>query len=418
MKILFHTLLIIFIAGIAGLANVVCGAGSLPVPIVERLVGQTDDETLVIGLRSPRISSDGGMTWRLGQWCKWDESVDLSSNAMRSDECAEIKWGQEKVETPRGTHAIQEGRIVLITAHTRHIVYSPPHLEDEADVRFNEFVSRRDACYGSGCSPYPINIVYHTSTGNVVASMGIQGPIVVDKDGHWKHVTEGFSPTEFSTANQMRTVFSAPELWGVAVALALAATATVLAFLQVPTIIANRRIPFGRRVSLLVAPLIMVPVVFAAMSGFGIVEAFGIALFALLLLLPCALRKEASGAIGLAASVYAVIACLVALKALFSGYVSHYSYPDAEEVQTIIGTVGGIALGLIALVALSRSASRDPQLLVTVQLAMVGLYAMGFLVGIVQGFDLGAAKLYALALVLAAALFFGYYLYHRQGAAP
>ena len=420
--------LVMLIAGVAALSGGAIVSSSGP-PEPRRLVGQIDDGTLVLGIWDPYISSDGGLTWRSVHWYSVGHSVRFPYDEEWSEDYVEVEWGDEQAETPRGTYAIEdrriiritggligvelpdqtykfrfdreENRLVLVTDETREVIYSPPYLRNEVHVRFEEFTARRDGCFW-GCSPYPISIVYHAPTGNVVASMGTHGIIVVDSTGNWKHVTvdQQFRPMDFSTTNQIRSVFNRGGIWWTATALAIAATATALALSQLITSIESL---FGCLFTLLVpaSVLILAALAFALLID-GYSTAFVVVSF-IVLLATGALWLKNPRAMGLGSSVCAVIASTLALKALYSGTVDDYSMIyDADTLMSFIGVLVGIVLGLVALVTFRPSLHQLP-VVVAALLGMIMLIVLAFFIDIVQGFDLSAGKLYAFIFVLMAA---------------
>ena len=190
-------------------------------------------------------------------------------------------------------------------------------------------------------------ITYHFPTGHVVAAFGIQGVLVGDTNGNWHEVAVGpYAPTDFSALAKFRSVWKERGLWEAAVGLCLA-------FLAVAMIASHGNTPLGGLGRTLCSIIVVAP-----------------AIFSMFLLFP-----GESNVLDTPARESAILAMI-----LGSAGVAMFLPP--------------VRLWLAAAIAL---------------LLMLGLFALAFLVGATQGFDMTAARVFAVLLVgVAAGLLYWY----------
>ena len=289
------------------------------------------------------MSADGGFSWGDGEWV--DREVTEA-----------IAWGGQTAETPRGTYAVTRTGITLTGGGPSEAVYSTEFLGDPANRLQHEVATKRFS--ERMLRFFPRSIVYHQASGNVVATLGLQGVVVGDTDGVWHRIAVGrFSPTDFSASGKLRTIFSRAAFWFTGLAVAASFTASALALARVAPNWALGRILFA---------------------------------------------------------IAAATAAIVALLLLFS---TETSTPIGEGVlrePDILFTFGAVMMLLFSLwSALAVAASILPRrryLLAAfvALLAMMALFAVSFLIAIAQ--EVRTAKLFALLLVFLAAVAFYVYL--------
>ena len=161
------------------------------------------------------ISRDGGMNWAL------HDGPMYALGELQS------------VDTPRGKYVIDELGIARMGADgRRELVYSTEYLRGDA----NEWLQERDTKWLDWwgfrfLAERPRAILYHADSGNVIATMGIQGTAVGTPDGRWHRVAVGpYSPTDFSFSAKTRALVESVWLVGaIALALSLSALAAATA---------------------------------------------------------------------------------------------------------------------------------------------------------------------------------------------
>ena len=220
------------------LAALAC-LGSLACEPEERYgVGGLGDGALVIDTGEPAlVSADGGSNWQPIYTIESGERI-WAPNVDENWRSA-VQWGVGEVATPRGRYAIEVEEkeisgvraisyigIVRIEGYSREVVYSPSHLQDPAARRFR---ARQRAAYEPSSSTAK-NIVYHASTGNIVAVLGSEGVVVGDAAGNWRPLLAEVGAREVDVSIRNRIAFSIAEVWLAAITVAIASTAAVLAF--------------------------------------------------------------------------------------------------------------------------------------------------------------------------------------------
>ena len=207
-------------------------------PNYGRGVGVLDNGTLIVELGGYRnhVSADGGSTWQ-PMYVHKDGVRRRDSNVDEHWEDA-VRWGDEQVETPRGTyvieatategaHALVDITIVRIAGGRKEAIYSPPHLQDVSDVRFRD---RQHSAHGSLTWSAPRNLVYDASSGNIVAVLGLEGIVIGDDDGNWRPLLTEVGERAVDVSFRAKTALALDGLWPVAALIGITATAVALAF--------------------------------------------------------------------------------------------------------------------------------------------------------------------------------------------
>ena len=206
---------IVLIAGVAMLASVATSV------LEGHTVGVTnvwvnDSGTLVAsaGGYFGYESVDGGMTWK------------RSSGATSTESSV---GRRTSVDTPRGRYGISGSRIVIYGGDGKETtVYSLAYLHGQA----NRWIQTVDKEYliGPQFTVVPHAIAYHPPSGNVVVAMGVEGLVVGTPDGRWLRVgVLGYTPTDFSPAGKIGTLFSDSWTLSAIICLSLSAVAVALA---------------------------------------------------------------------------------------------------------------------------------------------------------------------------------------------
>ena len=407
--------LALLMAGVAAFATIATSQ-SEPRPPTGR-VGLINDETLVVDLFPRYFSSDGGLTWRE------DDLWDGAQNQLS------VQWGGNQTQTQRGTYTFDEDNLLII--HTSNgkseLAYSMAHLNDEANVRFQEYMDRRIYQCDYDCRPWRLrSLVYDSGTGNIVVAAGVQGVVVGDADGNWKQVAVGRSkPIDFSLGNKLRVVLLDLYLWWTALALSIPATAAALAMAHFSgaangDAIRNRgsaptRYGMSHRFAETVGSLRLNKIITIITAGIIVLllgglllsgNAFIFVLAAFLVVWGIALIPRSaplSGCVtvvGIVILLCSTIASLIGLTLVFATSMS----PDSlDELLLVMSLGASILLGTMPCMAFRPSLPQLPIVLAAL-LGMIALFALAFVIGVVQGFDLTAAKFYAVILILMAAL--------------
>ena len=226
------------------------------------------------------------------------------------------------------------------------MVYSTAFLRESANARNQELATRhlgyREIVYA------PRSIAYHEPSGNVIATLGLEGVLVGDVSGSWHRVAvESYSPTGFSNIGRLKLVFSEPWLWATALALSVS-------FATAALILSRPGTPW-------------------AWAG------------------------------GIVLSIVVVLPSTLALLAVF---------PDGGEFSSIFSRVPlvvGMFLG-VTVMALFLPHRSHLRMLIGVLLGMIALFALSFLIGTLQQFQLAAATLYAFLLLALASISLSVYL--------
>lgn len=221
--------LAMIIAIIAGASMVACESVT---NLGATRLARTADGVAVETLRTSRgfdaviyESLDGGLTWHV-------ESTGYGSG--------NFKWGESWVVTPRGEYRIEGPDVVRISVgnSATETVYSGEHLQGhsykwiqakQSTLQGEAVFSVRQSFFESDhefslqeVSLQPYSIVYDRSSGNLLASMGIQGVLIGKPDGSWTPMAVGpFAPADFSRWARVRTLLSIPEFWGTALSFPL-----------------------------------------------------------------------------------------------------------------------------------------------------------------------------------------------------
>lgn len=386
------------------------------------LVGKLDDENLILSMRDPHVSADGGLTWRASSWHEVESAHPEFASLFPWDD-GKLFERSTSVTTPRGVYVIEGRRIIREFAGGRRSVFAP--LEDRSDARFQGYLDERDGCRYRCPSWSPLNVVYDVRTGNVVVALGTHGVAVGDEGGNWTHVAvnQDHGPRIFALGDKLRGLFNDPALWLTATALAVAAAAAALTLSQaaariyrdhfdaygIGSMIGIPALALASCIGLLIAWL---PLRLLLTSTFWDVdvEAPYVILAVIIVLavtyIPLAITiviTKDGIVFGIGSAFFSVAAAAIAITALF---VPINAGGDAIGSVPETAAVVGLIFGITALSTLLSIRSPSRQLLISVAVAvagMTGLVALAFLIGVAQDFNLGAAKLYAIALVAVAA---------------
>ena len=154
-------------------------------------------------------SADGGMTW------KRSSGVEMERRT--------------RVETPRGRFGISGSRIVIYGSDGKETsLHSLAYLHGHAH-RWIQTVDK-EYLIGPQFTVVPHAIAYHPPSGNVVVAMGVEGLVVGTPDGRWLRVgVLGYTPTDFSPAGKIGTLFSDSWTLSAIICLSLSAVAVALA---------------------------------------------------------------------------------------------------------------------------------------------------------------------------------------------
>ena len=157
------------------------------------------------------ISRDGGMSWSM----------------MRDGPMYALIDHFQSADTPRGKYVIDGLGVARVEYGQRELVYSTEYLRGDA----NEWIQGKDpqklGWNHRFLATHPRAIIYHPDSGNVIATMGIQGAAVETPDGRWHRVAVGpYAPTDFSFSAKTRALMkSGWVVGGIALALSLSALA-------------------------------------------------------------------------------------------------------------------------------------------------------------------------------------------------
>lgn len=381
-------------------------------------VGIRDDGTIIVEQRGPNsayASKDGGVTWDR-----------LHGGAYRGPSWGEkIRWGDAEVETPRGTYAIAaipfDGSDVMLNfsitrtaGGQREVVYTPPHLQDPGAVRYRErWLSAHDE------APWraPQNLVYHASSGNIVAVLGLEAVVTGDAAENWTPV-KGHS-VDVSLPSQM--AFTLKGIWPAATVVAITVTAAVLALAKNGRVLITNSSRVGRnhsglryagnyllfRVGPVLVPLVIPAGLAAAIqaveTAFESAAAVAFIVAAALMLGAVAIWLKTRGVVGAWSLLLACITSAVGLAVIHTlgpspgvpGYIGYFLY--------LLTFFLGFVWGIMALISFLPSYVRHLHIALAALLTIGGLIVLAFTIGVLQGFQLGAAKLYAIMLIIPAA---------------
>ncbi len=151
-------------------------------------------------------SMDGGFTWR-------------PAVADRSP----VEFGSElEVATPRGKYVLRGASVMLEDSRqTTQEVYSTEYPRGSA----NEWAQRQQTTHldrSRVTTTQPVWIVYDEQSENVVLALGSQGLVVGTPDGVWHWVgVDAYQPDDFSARYKSKLPLNYPNLWAMALSLAV-----------------------------------------------------------------------------------------------------------------------------------------------------------------------------------------------------
>ena len=390
---------------LTGAVAMLATVSSTPVDIAEPQwgIGTMADGRLIANLADPHVSEDGGLTWT---------SLDIEITDSRA-----MAWGLTWVETPRGMYAVEGQEIARMTDGAREVVYSASHLNDAANRRFRQVVTRGpdDDCFldcvGYDDPPVGLNtLVYHEGSGNVVVAAGLQGVIVGDPEGGWTGVTVGsLAPIDFSLGSKLKTLFGNGTLWMAAIALSVSGVSGTLMILALARPSRRQHLPRNMFVAVVVALATAGVWVGLGLSEFvwlvdhAAISGAGLALTAGIWVLAMASLGVAGGIVSI---VYSVAASATAAVLVFTGQHINRgaSLLDAELPVLLIPL--GLFFGAIAFFIAKPSLGQLPAIIAAFLLS-VGLIAFAMMIGVLQGFQLGYATLYAFGFVIVLCVLLG-----------
>ena len=157
------------------------------------------------------ISRDGGMSWSM----------------MRDGPMYALIDHFQSADTPRGKYVIDGLGVARVEYGQRELVYSTEYLRGDANEWIQGNAPPKTGWNHRFLATHPRAIIYHPDSGNVIATMGIQGAAVETPDGRWHRVAVGpYAPTDFSFSAKTRTLMkSGWVVGGIALALSLSALA-------------------------------------------------------------------------------------------------------------------------------------------------------------------------------------------------
>ena len=160
-------------------------------------------------------SKDGGITW--------------SARLSRELKDRQTVWGGGQVDTVRGTYYLRPDGIGLRTSESSVLIYSTDYLRSAPNMTQQRLATRQ--FNPLNLSLKPESIVYHDETGNVIASLGLQGVLVQDSSETWHRIPVGpYAPTNFSFGAKLSTAFTERGFWPTAATASLAFTSIALVF--------------------------------------------------------------------------------------------------------------------------------------------------------------------------------------------
>ncbi len=166
-------------------------------------------------------SPDGGLTWTSG---RGQPEATGEFNLV--------------VDTARGRYTLEGSDIVRTNlSNERVTVYSSTHLQQPGNMWFQW----EDTAKLGDRAPAlePLSIAHDPTTGNVVATMGIQGVVVGTPDEQWRRVAVGpYTPTDFSFASKSMKLLTHLPFWLASIALTL----SMLALSLVSSQLSKRRL--------------------------------------------------------------------------------------------------------------------------------------------------------------------------------
>ena len=379
---------------VAVLATVSSTPADIPDP--QWGIGTMNNGMLIVNLADPYVSEDGGLTWT---------PLDIEISDSRA-----MEWGTSQVDTPHGVYAIEGQQIIRTANGSREAVYSAQHLNDAANRRYRDVVARGpdDDCF-LDCVDYddpPVGlntIVYHQPTGNVVVAAGLQGVVVGEPDGNWNGIAVGsLQPIDFSLGSKLKTLFGNETFWMAAIALSVSAASSVLIVFALTT--ASRRQHLPRNIFL---AIVMALAIAGLWLGLGlsefiwlvdhpVVSGMGLAITVAIWVASMASLGLAGGMVNMVASLATSVTAAVLV---FTGqHISRGASPIDAELPVILVPLG-LFFGAMAFF-ISKPSLHQLPVIIGAFLLSVGLIAFAMMIGVLQGFQLGYATLYALAFVI------------------
>lgn len=373
--------LALLMAGAASFATI-----ATPSPVMsDRLVGHLDEGTLVLNLDfATYMSSDGGLSWR-----ESPTYIDTST----------VEWGGSTVQTPKGKYTTDGLEIIRSHGSERETVYSPSYLRRDADVRFQEHLDRRkfEACPYSCPSSSLLNIVYDARSGNIVAATGAQGVVVGDSNGNWRQVAVGWhEPTDFSLRNKLNVLLDEMTFWMASAALSIWGVAFALWILHSSS---KRQEPYTSRL-----PHTSQISESRSLSGSAVNKQMSMR----------TAETNWGALIGMGCLIISAIALVFGLSQMLTGSTSIGVGADLNDPIATVSLVSGCLFGIIAFISCRPSSGRHLLIVLVAFLSMIALFILAFVIGVMQGFNLTAAKFYAVILIVLAAFTLAFLLNGEQ----
>ena len=297
-------------------------------------------ELLTHGVSVIFLSYDGGFTWY------WEGGIE---HCVGSSEAQSAK-------TPRGAYTIEGANIVRALDGKRETSYSAIVFNERADRIVIEAATVHWGDRKTFIEPQAIH--YDEQSGNVIATMGLQGVVVGTPDGKWARVAVGpYYPVDFSIYGRLRRL-NQTVLWSMA--FALSASLAVLAAIL-------------------------------SLSNADAVSRRG-----------C-----------LRAALDALAVCSFALALLATAIFSVSSGDFQEDFNSVVKILCGLAItGSIISAAWARPLWIHWRVLAVTFVGMLLLFEMSFFMWMSGVFELYAAKIMAIALMAVSAFALNKYLFH------
>ena len=167
-------------------------------------------ELLTHGVYVIFLSDDGGLTWN------WEGGIEHCLGSSKA----------QSTETPRGIYTIEGTDIVRASDGKREIAYSAIVLSKRADHIVVEAATMHWEERKIAIEPQAIH--YDERSGNVIATMGLQGVVVGTPEGNWTRVSVGpYQPVDFSVLGRVKRL-NHRVLWTIGGALAASFTSIAL----------------------------------------------------------------------------------------------------------------------------------------------------------------------------------------------
>ena len=402
----------------------------------------------------------------------WNIHEDWRDTTHWGDGAVETPRGRYVIEATaiEGAHALVDISIVRIEGDREEVVYSPPHLQNAADARFRD---RQHSVHNELPWRAPRNLIYHAPSGNIVAVLGLEGVVVGDAEENWRPLLTEIGDQAIDVSLSNKIAFVLGELWPIAALIAITATAAALAsagqFSSGQTD-SGGDFHLFRALVPLIPLLVLLIIIYALVAGFGGDHLFLFNAIASLMGAAIAIWRKERNRFGvlsfLAGPTVPLIAAIAILGlvdwrinqgGLLTFFTSIASLAGAVVIwwttrvlagvsslvlACIVSAVGlavvhahgpsggvsdvgaAMALGLaifsgflwslLALISFIPSFVRQFHVVFIALGSMTGLVALAFAIGVAQGFNLGAAKLYTIVLVFSAVWSLRWYLLRCQ----